>query len=217
VTVGQWRSFIGDTGYRTEAELGGGAFAWTGSKWEKNEGYYWDNPGFSQTDRQPVTCVSWNDVQKFITWLNRKEEVDKYRLPTEAEWEYACRAGTTTPFYTGDCISTDQANYDGNYPMPNCSKGRYKKKTTNVASFPSNKWGLYDMHGNVREWCEDWYKSNYPSGHVTNPKGSSSASGRVLRGGSWGSNAGNARSANRDRYYPVGRGGHIGFRVARAQ
>ena len=128
-TVGQWRSFTQDTGYRTEAETGGGAYIYTGKKWEKKKGYYWDNPGFSQTEKHPVTCVSWNDAQKFIKFLNQQEGGNKYRLPTEAEWEYACRAGTTTPFSTGSCISTDQANYNGNYPMPGCSKGKYRKKT----------------------------------------------------------------------------------------
>ena len=132
----------------------------------------------------PVENVSWEDIQEFIRKLNR-EEGKKYRLPTEAEWEYACRAGTETPFSFGKCLSTDQANYDGNYPMPGCGKGAYREKPAPVKSFAPNAWGLYDMHGNVYEWCEDWL-GVYPSGAVTDPEGPSNASVRVLRGGGWG-------------------------------
>ncbi|QTA82859.1 Sulfatase-modifying factor enzyme domain-containing protein [Desulfonema limicola] len=108
-------------------------------------------------DNCPVENVSWDDAQDFIKALNKTAGKQKYRLPTEAEWEYACRAGTKTPFYTGRCLGTDQANYDGNNPLKGCPKGIYRKKTTPVGSFPSNPWGLYDMHGNVWEWCQDWY------------------------------------------------------------
>ena len=214
VTVGQWRLFIKDTGYRTEAETGGGAYVWTGSQWEKQSGAYWDYPGFRQTGDHPVTCVSWNDVKKFIAWLNRKERTERYRLPTEAEWEYACRAGTTTPFSTGGCISTDQANYNGNYPMPGCSKGRYRQETVRVGSFSPNPWGLYDMHGNVWEWCRDWY-GDYPTGSVTDPTGPSSGTFCVLRGGSWLGGAGSLRAAGRSRDHPDSRYYNNGFRVAR--
>ena len=132
----------------------------------------------------PVERVSWNDIQEFIKKLNAREGANIYRLPTEAEWEYAARAGTTTPFSFGSCLSTDQANYNGNYPMPGCSKGRYREMTVPVASFSPNAWGLYDMHGNVWEWCQDWF-GDYPSGAVTDPAGAKSGSVRVLRGGSW--------------------------------
>ncbi|MDM8524912.1 SUMF1/EgtB/PvdO family nonheme iron enzyme [Desulfococcaceae bacterium HSG8] len=211
VTAGQWRAFIRDTDFKTEAETGGGAFIWTGSKWEKKEGYYWDNPGFSQTDKHPVTCVSWNDVQEFLQWMNRKEG-KTYRLPTEAEWEYACRAGTTTPFSFGKCLPADQANYDGNYPMPGCSKGKYRKKTVPVASFSSNAFGLYDMHGNVWEWCRDRY-GDYPSGSVTDPGGPPTGSSRVLRGGGWSSYAENCRSAVRGGLSPGSRLSIYGLRL----
>jgi formylglycine-generating enzyme required for sulfatase activity len=214
VTLRQWRAFAWETSFKTEAETGGGSYIWTGSEWEMKEGYYWDNPGFEQTDRHPVTCVSWNDVQAFINWLNKKESTDRYRLPTEAEWEYACRAGTETPFFFGDCLSADdQANYDGNYPMPGCPKGKYREKTVPVASFPPNAWGLYDMHGNVLEWVQDWY-GDYPSGSVIDPSGPGSGSNRVLRGGSWYGYAWRCRSAYRDWYVPGGRGGNDGFRLA---
>jgi len=164
-------------------------------------------------DDCPVEKVSWNDCQEFIRKLNRQEGTNKYRLPTEAEWEYACRAGTDTPFYFGDCLSTDQANYDGNNPMPGCSRGEYRKRTVPVGSFPPNAWGLYDMHGNVWEWCQDWY-GDYPSGHVTDPIGPSSGEFRVLRGGSWFSYARRARSANRYWGGPGGRFNRFGFRGA---
>ncbi len=126
----------------------------------------------------PVEQISWEDIQQFIEKINRMTG-KKYRLPTEAEWEYACRAETATPFNTGRCLSTAQANYNGNYPLSGCEKGKYREKTVSVASFPFNAWGLYDMHGNVLEWCRDWY-GDYPSGEITDPTGSSSGSGRLF-------------------------------------
>ena len=188
-----------------------GATEVTQGQWKNIMG---SNPSGFKGDNRPVENVSWNDCQKFIRKLNRQEGRNKYRLPTEAQWEYACRAGTTTPFYTGNCISTNQANYDGNYPMPGCSKGRYRKKTLTVASFSPNAWGLYDMHGNVWEWCEDC-GGDYPSGHVTDPEGPSSGSTRVFRSGSWHNSAGTMRSANRNGYFPDTRGNDMGFRVVR--
>ena len=172
------------------------------------------NPSNFKGDDLPVEQVSWNYCQEFIKKLNSQEGGNKYRLPTEAEWEYACRAGTTTPFFTGECISTDQANYRGNFPMPGCSKGMYRRKTLKVASFSPNAWGLYDMHGNVWEWCEDWY-GDYPSGHVTDPEGPSSGSSPVLRGGSWSDKASRLRSALRYGVDPDFRNHLLGFRVVR--
>jgi len=184
----------------------------TQGQWRKIMG---NNPSYFKGDNLPVETVSWSNCQEFIRKLNRQEGENKYRLPTEAEWEYACRAGTTTPFFTGSCISTDQANYNGNYPMPGCSKGRYREKTIDVASFSPNAWGLYDMHGNVWEWCQDRY-GDYPSGHVTDPEGPSGGSGIVLRGGSWGGNAEYCRSAFRcsDGSWGIGYSG-LGLRLAR--
>ena len=106
------------------------------------------------------------------------------RLPTEAEWEYACRAGTNTPFSFGDNITPEQVNYDGNYPYADGKKGLYREKTVPVKSLPANAWGLYEMHGNVWEWCQDWY-GDYPAEPVTNPEGSQAGVERVVRGGSW--------------------------------
>jgi len=172
------------------------------------------NPSYFKNcgDSCPVEQVSWNDVQEFIRKLNGREGSGNYRLPTEAEWEYAARAGTDTPFSFGRCLSTDQANYNGNYPLSGCPKGKYRKRTIAAASFFPNAWGLYDMHGNVWEWCQDWY-GNYPSGSVTDPKGASSGSYRMLRGGSWYDGARYCRSANRYGGTPGRRGRYYGFRL----
>jgi len=159
----------------------------------------------------PVEQVSWDDVQEFIKSLNRKGD-GTYRLPTEAEWEYAARGGTTTPFSFGSCLSTSQANYDGNNPLEGCSKGTYRQKPVPVGSFSSNAYGLYDMHGNVYEWVQDW-KGDYPSGSVTDPTGPSSGSNRVLRGGSWDYYARHCRSAHRGWSTPGDRDDALGFRL----
>jgi formylglycine-generating enzyme required for sulfatase activity len=120
------------------------------------------NPSHFKGDHLPVEQVSWEQCHEFCNRLGQKDG-KRYRLPTEAEWEYACRAGTTTSFYFGETISTDQVNYDGNYPYGKGKKGRYRQMTSAVGSFPPNAWGLYDMHGNVWEWCQDWY-GPYPAG-----------------------------------------------------
>ncbi len=172
-----------------------------------------NNPShFKHDENCPVECVSWDDTQDFIRKLNEKEGADKYRLPTEAEWEYTCRAGTTAPFYFGKCLSTDQANYDGNYPLEGCPKGQYREKTVPVGSFAPNAWGLYDMHGNVWEWCQDWY-GDYPTGAVTDPIGAGDGSCRVLRGGGWFSSARLCRTAYRRSNSPGDRGNNGGFRL----
>ena len=163
-------------------------------------------------DNCPVENVSWNDIQEFIRKLDNKDSSNKYSLPTEAQWEYAARAGTRTPFYFGKCLSTDLANYDGNYPMSDCSKGKYRERPVSVTSFSPNKWGLYNMHGNVYEWCHDW-KGDYSSGSVTDPEGPLSGSYRVFRGGSWYDCAEFCRSAYRFWDVPVYRGFNLGFRL----
>lgn len=157
-------------------------------------------------DDCPVENVSWNDIQEFIRKLNQKEGTNEYRLPTEAEWEYACRAGSKTRFYFGDSNGSleQYAWYNSNS----------SSKTHPVAKKKPNAWGLYDMHGNVWEWCQGW-KGDYPSGHVTDPDGPSSGSRRVVRGGSWVSPAGYCRSANRDPYSPGVIHVSLGIRLAR--
>jgi formylglycine-generating enzyme required for sulfatase activity len=175
-----------------------------------------NNPSnFKDNPKNPVENVSWNDAQEFCQKLNDKTK-KKYRLPSEAEWEYACRAGTTTSFYFGETISTDQANYDGNYTFGKGKKGVYREKTTPVGNFPANKFGLYDLHGNVWEWCEDPWHENYENA----PKDGSSwnenysqSTFRLLRGGSWNSHPRHCRSAYRNFGTPASRFDDIGFRV----
>ena len=184
----------------------------TQKQWEKIMG---SNPSSFKEDglNCPVEKVSWNNAQEFIKKLNMQEDTDKYRLPTEAEWEHACRAGTSGPFYFGKCLSTDQANYDGNYPLEGCPAGEFRKKTMPVGSFVPNSYGLYDMHGNVRDWCQDWF-GDYPDKSVQDPTGPEKGDFRVLRGGSWFSFAGNCRSADRSRLRPTDRFDYAGFRLA---
>ncbi len=163
----------------------------------------------------PVERVSWHDSQEFIKRLNGLVSGGGFRLPTEGEWEYAARAGTTGPFHTGNCLSTSQANYDGDYPLEGCPEGQYRRTTVPVSSFAANAWGLYDMHGNVWEWVQDWYGS-YPSGLVTDPTGPSSGAYRVFRGGSWNDDARDCRSADRGRVAALGfRLDGLGLRLAR--
>ena len=159
--------------------------------------------------------VSWNDAQAYLRWLSRKGGAE-YRLLSEAEWEYAARAGTTTPFYFGSTISPDQANYDGNYTYGSGRKGVYREKTVPVGSFPSNAFGLYDVHGNVWEGVEDCYNGSYagaPGDGAAWMTGDCSV--RVLRGGAWIGNPRDARAAARGRIGSDYRSYYSGFRVAR--
>lgn len=155
--------------------------------------------------KRPVMNVSWFDAKAFADWMG-------CRLPTEAEWEYACRAGTTTPFNTGENITTDQANYNGNFPYNKAIKGKYLLKTMPVGSYAPNAWGLYDMHGNVYEWCSDWY-GPYNTTVTSNPKGISDGKMKVFRGGGWNFLARICRSGYRDFFYPERSDLHIGFRL----
>ncbi len=135
------------------------------------------------------------------------------RLPSEAEWEYACRARTPTPFSFGEDIDPGLANYNGNYPYRGNQNGLYREQTVEVASLPANPWGLYEMHGNVWEWCQDWY-GPYPGGPVTDPTGPNRSERRVLRGGCWFNSGRDLRSASRVGSDPGGRYRRIGFRLA---
>jgi len=164
-------------------------------------------------DNCPVEQVSWNDAQEFIRKLNRMEGNKKYRLPTEAEWEYAARAGSTTAFANGEITETGCAD-DPNLSAMGWYCGNADKKTHQVEGKNANAWGLYDMHGNVWEWCQDRF-GKYPSGSVADPTGLSSGSYRVFRGGSWFSDAGSCRSADRSRERPGYRRDNLGFRLAR--
>ena len=159
--------------------------------------------------------VDWPDAVRFCVALSRNTG-RTFRLPTEAEWEYCCRAGTTTPFNTGASISTDQANFDGKFVYPGGKPGIYRRHPTPVRTFPPNAWGLYDMHGNAYQWCSDWY-GDYPNGPVTDPQGPSRGADRVIRGGKYGSGPRYVRSACRYQYNPNNSSVVFGFRVVMEQ
>ncbi|UJS24070.1 formylglycine-generating enzyme family protein [Thiothrix winogradskyi] len=167
---------------------------------------------FPQNLQNPVDSVSWEDVQVFLQRANNSDLGGVLRLPFEAEWEYACRAGTDTPFAFGENITPGEVNYNGNYPYANGVKGLYRAETRSVKSLRANAWGLYQMHGNVWEWCQDWYGA-YRSNPVSNPKGAESGTHRVLRGGSWYNFAKFVRSSSRSSGTANFRGSHIGFRL----
>jgi formylglycine-generating enzyme required for sulfatase activity len=178
-----------------------GKYEITQGQWKAVMG---SNPSyFTGDDNLPVEQVSWNDVQLFIDKMNARNDGYRYRLPTEAEWEYACRAGTT-----GD--------YAGNLDQMGWYSSNSGGRTHAVGTKTPNPWGLYDMHGNVWEWVQDWYGYGaYPSGTVTDPTGPSSGSYRVARGGSWGGSAPYCRSARRSSSGPGLRSGSLGFRLLR--
>ena len=230
VTRGQFRQFVEDTGYKTDAEKGEkpGAWGWDPDKkaFGFNEKYSWRNAGFEQTDEHPVVNVSWNDAVAFCKWLSKKEG-KTYRLPTEAEWEYACRAGTTTRYYSGDDPETlakvgNVADAAAKAKFPDW---KYTIKasdgyvfTAPVGKFKPNAFGLYDMHGNAWQWCADWYGAEYyAKSPADDPTGPDSGDDRVLRGGSWDIGPDDARSADRFGYWPSDRVDDTGFRVARTQ
>jgi len=176
-----------------------------------------DNPAFfTENENNPVEQVSWDDVQSFIKQVNILIPGLGVQLPTEAQWEYACRAGTATPFSFGETITPELVNYDGNVPYAGGKKAGCREKTVAVKSLPPNPWGLYEMHGNVWEWCADWY-DEYPALPAIDPTGSETGSSRVLRGGSWSNQGWRTRSANRGWYAPVNRDNYIGFRFAVGQ
>jgi formylglycine-generating enzyme required for sulfatase activity len=173
------------------------------------------------TDDFPVERVSWHDAKKFCEKLSQLEKERRakctYRLPTEAEWEYACHRGapSSSPFHFGKSLSSRQANFDGNHPYGGAEKGPYLGRTCKVGSYNPNKFGLYDMHGNVWQWCQDWYaKDYYKDSPAKDPKGPASGDARVLRGGFWYGYGAYCRAACRYRYDAGGRHNGIGFRVA---
>ncbi|MCL2720896.1 MAG: formylglycine-generating enzyme family protein [Treponema sp.] len=191
------------------------------------------NPSNFRGDNLPVENVNWFDAIEYCNRRSQREgltpaytitgrghertvtwnrDANGYRLPTEAEWEYACRAGTTTAFNTGNNITANQANINGLYPYNNNAAGINRGTTTPMGTFPANRWGLYDMHGNVYEWCWDWF-IGYTSTAKTNPIGPPEGVERVLRGGTWAMGANFARSAYRQSGYDDYKSEYIGFRV----
>jgi formylglycine-generating enzyme required for sulfatase activity len=175
------------------------------------------NPSEFSGDNRPVEQVSWWDAVEFCRRLSQHTGRD-YRLPSEAEWEYACRAGTQTPFYFGETITTELANYDGNYVYGRGKKGEYRRETTDVGSFPANGFGLFDMHGNVWEWCADDDHNNYEGaptdGSAWIDNEDRTKADKLLRGGSWVFYPLICRSAIRIRRQPDFTNLNFGFRVA---
>jgi len=214
VTVSQFKAFVDATGYITDAEKGTGgtigSIIWTGTSmsFKKEANWKYNEKGSLRPKAEynfPVVHVSWNDATAFAEWMN-------CRLPTEAEWEFACRAGTTTPFCTGNNLSASKANFDGSFPYNNNPKSDFRGKLMSVGSFTPNNWGLFDMHGNVCEWCSDWY-GDYQTGAQTNPRGPTVGKRRISRGGGWMYPAERCRSADRGSGYPADRTGYRGFRL----
>ncbi|MEK6239527.1 MAG: formylglycine-generating enzyme family protein, partial [Planctomycetales bacterium] len=182
--------------------------------WFSPQGNGKDHVVGMDTNLFPVEHVSWGDAVKFSQAISEKEPSDgcDYRLPTEAEWEYACRAGTTTAFHYGNSLSSNQANFDGGNPFGTAEQGPFIGQTTKVCSYQPNAFGLYDMHGNLSEWCQDWSVSDYPSGRVQDATESTNGSIRVIRGGGFDDEGRLTRSADRQASRPNDRTAYIGFR-----
>jgi formylglycine-generating enzyme required for sulfatase activity len=198
VTVGQWREFV------------------LATRWKGNGDVNWNAPGFAQDDGHPVVGVNWNDAQLYVAWLSRRTG-KRYRLPTEAEWEYACRAGTTSAFSFGDTIRPDQANYDARFTWNGTTRGVPRRGTTRAGTYPANAWGLCDMHGNVWEWVQDVMHDSY-EGAPPNAKAweeGGDQGRRVLRGGSWLYHPRYLRSAVRNGFAARMSNDKVGFRVVR--
>jgi eukaryotic-like serine/threonine-protein kinase len=212
VTLGQFRKFVDATGFRTDAEKDGNGGDGKGNgKWMTKPEFNWKNIGFERNDDMPAVNVTWSDAVAFCEWLTRVEG-HTYRLPTEAEWEYACRAGTTTRSYWGDDDSRrDECVWHG----ANSGGGFHR-----VGELKSNAFGLHDMCGNVYEYCSDWFSTNgYASGTenlLLDPNGPASGIEKVVRGGSWGTDAMHCRSAFRGGAGLTHRNRRDGFRVVRS-
>lgn len=221
VTVGEYRRFVEETGRRMHPRLRQ-CFTYVTTVWTEIKGRYWDDPGFPQTDEHPVVCVSTVDAEDYVEWLNSKVEGSPYRLPSEAEWEYAARAGAETPFWWGAKISPEQANYKGDLVYDKGAKGEYRGATLPVMSFKPNPFGLYQVHGNAWEWTEDCENPDYvdapTDGSAWRNEGFFSkgdCARRILRGGGWYDHPTDLRLAGRVRYHERDKIDSVGFRVAR--
>ena len=224
ITVTQFKAFVDDSGYKTDAENGDGSYIWTGTEWKKTAGINWrhDEEGKLRSNGDyPVVHVSWNDADAYCKWLSRKTS-KKYRLPTEAEWEYAAGNGSRhTKYSWGNSLpsGTKVGNVADETAKKRFSWTIFDGYTDGyvfaapVGSFSANDFGLHDMTGNVWEWCNDWY-DNYSSSAVTNPTGAVTGSHRVHRGGGWDYGPQNCRVAHRNNNTPTYRLLNLGFRVA---
>jgi formylglycine-generating enzyme required for sulfatase activity len=169
------------------------------------------NPFRHDDPRLPMVSVSFREVQEYLRRLQGLSP-GRFRLPTEAEWEYACRAGTTTAFATGASLGSDDASFDARFPIGGAPPGPQRRRPSIAGTFPANAWGLHDLPGNVWEWVADWY-GPYPPGPARDPKGPITGTRRVLRGGSWAFGAGDARCASRYHHSPDDWGYSVGFRL----
>jgi formylglycine-generating enzyme required for sulfatase activity len=210
VTVSQFRAFTQASRYRTSAEARGDQATW-------------HSPGIVQEGDHPVVCVSWEDAGVFCNWLTDRDGRQEYQLTTEAEWEYACRAGTPAswPFHFGTSLSSHQANFHGDAPYGSGRKGPYLGRTSPVGAYRPNGFGLHEMHGNVWQWCEDWYSGTYYlESPELDPHGpdeaslSKYASMRAYRGGQWNAGANVCRAAYRYGLDPADSNPYLGFRLA---
>ena len=211
VTRGEFATFVREAGWSV------GDRCWTskgGIDW-KMIGRSFRHPGFLQDDRHPAVCVSWEDATAYADWLSKKT-ARTYRLLTEAEWEYAARAGTSTPFWWGSSISPSQANYNGNHTYGDAPKGEYRARTVAVDGFAPNLWGLYNVHGNVWEWVQDCWNDNYNGAPMDGSAWTNGECGRrVVRGGAWLNYPRDLRAAVRSKGTTDGRSDDSGFRLAR--
>lgn len=228
VTRGQFQQFVDETSYSTipeRDEAGGNGYDAAARRFHARlPAYSWRNTGWTMTDMHPVVNITWNDAVAFCAWLSKKEK-QNYRLPYEAEWEYACRVDTTTAFHPGEDLG-DLEGYANvrdqsasRIPGANYRTGFFffddgHKFAAPVGSFKPNPWGLYDMHGNVWEWCQDSYRIDFEKLPETNPFNNDPEVRKVFRGGSWSSELGSCRSAMRGENPASSRGGDLGFRVA---
>lgn len=225
VTQGQFSAFVEDAVWETRAEREGWAYGWRNGSFRIVHGTSFRNPGFDQTDEHPVVCVSWNDAVEFCRWLSHREG-KRYRLPTEAEWEYACRAGSRGVYHWGDlpedgagwCNVTDLTaaeRLEGIAPPSLLFRWHDGHTFTSpVARFRANAFGLHDMHGNVLEFCSDWYAADYYAvSPPVDPQGPATGEFRILRGGDWSSGHPACRASKRYRDKPAIRSSNLGFRV----
>jgi formylglycine-generating enzyme required for sulfatase activity len=231
VTRGEFSLFAASSGYRTDAERGQGCAGWVDGEWKTDKSRHWRNPGFAQTDAHPVTCISWNDAVAYVDWLNELTPGKRFRLPSEAEWEYAARAGegsqrfpwSNDAEYSELCAHANGADQStrlklamaAKWPVASCDDGH--AYTAPAASFRSNGYGLFDMHGNVWEWVQDVWHAQYNGAPAD---GSAWSRGgdperRAMRGGAWDGNPKALRSSDRERDTADYSDSGTGFRVVR--